>query len=330
MGPCPKRNEQIASWAGVPLDAINRSGPCIYIGERIGSVLCPSCSGRVRVKVFRCNVHGKCTFSKKADSIACCPCPEYEAPMRWSYGVTTIAKRRGDLLPRTLESLAKSGFDKPRLFVDEDNDPASWEQEFGLQVTGRYPKIFLYANWWLAILELWVREVHADRFAIFQDDMVCSRNLKEFLERSPYPGKGYLNLYTFPQNYHLCPKVDGEHRQGWFESNQRGRGAVALVFDNDAVYNMLQQSNFLERPKTIPRGQRNVDGAVVTAFTRMGWKEYCHNPSLVQHTGLISSHSHRRHPLANSFMGEDFDCLELLEKEPVAEETASATESTVP
>ena len=58
-----------------------------------------------------------------------------------------------------------------------------------------------------------------------------------------------------------------------------------------------------------------MDGAIVDAFRKASWKEYTHNPSLVQHTGKRSSIRDRVVPdswQAISFKGEQFDAMEIL------------------
>jgi hypothetical protein len=60
------------------------------------------------------------------------------------------------------------------------------------------------------------------------------------------------------------------------------------------------------------RGYRFIDGGVVDSFKEFGGKEYVHNPSLVQHTGSISSYGNDGQKLSPSFRGETFDALELL------------------
>src|SRR5688572_13834079 len=97
--------------------------------------------------------------------------------VRWAYGVTTVPKRRRDLLPRTLGSLAAGGFAAPWLFVDGCDELPGWRAEFvapgrAAGVTCRYPLVRAYANWGLALGELWLRDPHADRYAVFQDDFV--------------------------------------------------------------------------------------------------------------------------------------------------------------
>lgn len=229
--------------------------------------------------------------------------------MKWSYGITTVEKRLPTLFPRTLESLRNAGFDKPRIFVDGIQYPASYER-FGLPITPRYPTIRTAANWALALGELYLREPNADRYAVFQDDFVTYVNLRSYLEACPYPPRGYLNLYTMPENDRLGPQ-DGS--VGWFPSNQLGKGAVALVFSRDAVVALLTSKYLVERFQS-PNGWKTIDGGIIDAFKSLkdGWKEYVHSPSLVQHTGIKSSMGNRRQPRARAFWSESYDAMDLL------------------
>lgn len=260
--------------------------------------------------------------------------------MKWAYGVTTVLERRKDLLPRTLKSLQGAGFSEPRLFIDgvDSHQDFFWYQStFSLEVTIRSPKIRSYGNWVLALAELYIREPYADRYAIFQDDFVTYSNLREYLEQCPYPTKGYLNLYTFgPPKQEPPPFVGltGRLRVGWFLSNQMGRGAVALVFDRDAVMTLLTHQpqikpggnldgsetvdnkqclkHLVERPLDAQRGHRSIDGGIVTALKKAGYKEWVHHPSLTQHLGNYSTMGSKPHPRAKTFIGENFDARELL------------------
>lgn len=247
-------------------------------------------------------------------------------PLKWQYGVTTVQQRRKDLLPRTLASLKAGGFPTPHLFVDGSRTVSDWESEFGLPVTARWPQKRTYANWMLSLWELYFMNPDADRYAMFQDDFVTYANLRTYLESVPYPGngKGYCNLYTMPSNQGICPRAFvqgrgnvGEQLIGWYQSNQMGLGAVALIFNNEAVVNLLSCAHMVKRVKSKDRGWRLTDGAVVEALSyQQGWKEYVHNPSLVQHTGEITSLQNGLikcpHPQAKSFRGENFDALSLL------------------
>jgi hypothetical protein len=232
------------------------------------------------------------------------------------------------LLPRTLASLREAGFDKPRLFVDGANPRMAerYESEFRLEVTARHPVIRVYGNWVLSLAELYIREPNMNRYAVFQDDFVTYRNLRGYLEKCPYPEKGYWNLYTMPSNQIVCPKTAGgqEQKVGWYPSNQNGRGAVALIFSLEAVLTLLTNQtpvanlpgsavkHMVDRPMDCHRGWRSVDGGVSEAMTKAGWKEHVHNPSLVQHTGMVSAMRNKPHKLATSFRGEEFDAATLV------------------
>ena len=239
------------------------------------------------------------------------------AKMKWSYGVTTVPRRfdsgpgNEPILPRTLESLAKGGFDKPWLFVDGATSlpPHLSSAVEEKRVTFRAQPIRTHGNWILSIYELYIREPEADRYALFQDDFVTYLNLRQYLEACPYPDKGYWNCYTFNSNHTLAER--GGFKR-WYESNQMGRGAVALVFNRDVLMTLLSTRYMVERPIDPHRGWRAVDGGIVTALKREGVKEYVHNPSLVQHIGEISSMGNKPHQSAPAWKGESFNALDLL------------------
>lgn len=256
--------------------------------------------------------------------------------IRWAYGITTVPSRMKTYLPRTLQSLAASGFNLPRLFIDGDKDLDLWRTEFPtvLEFTLRYPAIRTVGNWLLAMWELYIRNPIADRYAIFQDDFVTCLNLREYLNRCPYPEKGYLNLYTFPSNQ-IVFKQDPITRQvelGWKEAReltdggvyhgkkgQSGRSAIGLVFSREAASVLLSSEHMAMKPLSTDMGHVKLDGAVVAAMNKAGWREYVHNPSLTQHIGIESSMMSPRHKLSMSFQGENFDALSLLGGKVVGE-----------
>ena len=52
--------------------------PCTYRGGVLRTAECPTCQGRVEVKVFACELHSECTVVKSIDSTACCrACSDY-------------------------------------------------------------------------------------------------------------------------------------------------------------------------------------------------------------------------------------------------------------
>lgn len=249
--------------------------------------------------------------------------------MRWSYGVTTVPERLGSLLPKTLHSLSVGGFGQPRLFVDGVRDDVDY-RHFDLPVTTHYPKLHAYPNWVLAAWELYTSNCLADFYAIFQDDLICVRNLRQYIERCEYPPKGYLNLFTFQKNNERI--IEGK-LPGWYQAFtldgkwdgwQGGRGAVGLVFNRDAMIALLDSGYLARRMRKsehrdkggekggLPRAYSHLDGAIVTAMNMVGYREYIHAPSLLQHMGPKSTLGSVGLGIAKTFPGEDFDALDLL------------------
>lgn len=344
---CPN---QSCSSSEEPTNQMKRTDKtCIHLGDYTGDTQqCQSCRGKVLVKLHHCHVYRECTTQKAVPGKACCngirgedgfhtPCPHYRTEgekddpvtqptvtvtitprerkpdpvkgLKWAYGVTTVPDRVGNLLDRTLTSLHNAGFYSPRLFIDGGENPDRYKAMYpGCQVTCREPKIRTHGNWVLSMYELYIRNPLMDRYAIFQDDFVTYPNLKEYLDQCQYPERGYWNLYTMPKNQEICPK---DHT-GWYLSNQRGLGAVALVFSREAVIALLSGKPLVERVMDKRRGHKAVDGGIVHTMKKQGYKEYVHNPSLVQHTGEKSSMGNGRQPLAESFNGEGFDARELI------------------
>jgi len=238
--------------------------------------------------------------------------------IRWAYGVTTVLERRDTLLPKTLKSLASAGFDKPRLFVDGCTSASFYDRFSGLSVTVRIERIRTHPHWVLSLIELFARNPQVERFALFQDDLVCYKNLREYLDKCRYPDRGYWNLYTVPENESVVPPDPTGQKSravGWFRSNQRGKGALALVFSNAVCLKLLSSLHLYDRMRDPHRGWQSVDGAVVTALQQQGVEEWIHNPSLVQHTGDVSTMGHQAYPKPTTFRGEDFSALELLTKQ---------------
>lgn len=247
--------------------------------------------------------------------------------MEWAYGVTTVAERFHSTLPKTLASLAAAGFDRPRLFIDGAGPQlVQWYvDEFALPVSPRLPRIGLAANWCLSAVELYLYQPMADRYAIFQDDVLACRNLRAYLEACPYPERGYLNLFTFLDNEQLVKHaVDG-----WLEGSelvsrkaqtyhgrrqQAGRGALALVFNREALTTLLSHPHLVNRPQLGIESAAKIDGGIVEAMNQAGYREYIHNPSLVSHIGCQSTKGRSWTRNAHSFPGEQFNALSLLEQ----------------
>lgn len=244
-------------------------------------------------------------------------------PVTWSYGVTTVKERFNTLLPKTLSALARGGFDRPHIFVD---GPESLALPY--TITYRPSRIRTFGNWVLGLWELYLRNPDATLYAMFQDDFTMGRNTRQYLEKTCTRPDGaqnpeaipktYWNLFTYPSrppkgNQHLCPKDDrGLFINGWYRSNQCGHGAVALIMSRDGVVDLLSHTHMVKRPQDTTWGHKKIDGGICQAYRYVEYVELVHFPSLVQHTGDLSSMENGPHPKAECFLGEDYDALEFL------------------
>lgn len=87
----PKHCELCREWASLLPQATGRGMPtalpvassspaCIHQGEATGELLdCASCTGRVQLKVFSCDVHRRCLPTRHSPGVACCNgCPDLQ------------------------------------------------------------------------------------------------------------------------------------------------------------------------------------------------------------------------------------------------------------
>lgn len=245
--------------------------------------------------------------------------------MNWACLVTTVPERATKLLPKTLDSIKAAGFPEPRLSIDGAQHECVEYDDYKPTDSYRNPRLRPWGNWLLSAVELYIRNPNADRYVIFQDDVMMYRNLREYLEKAAFPERGYLNLHTSYENERIIRKKE----VGWHLASvaknangfQTGRGALMLVFDNEGMVRLVTERHGYDRLKDDDRGWRLVDGAIVTAMNKCGYKEYVHNPSLTQHLGIRSTIIYKNskgkdyrlsHPPARSWRGESFDALGLL------------------
>jgi len=218
-------------------------------------------------------------------------------------------------LPTTLRSLTTAGFTEPDLYVDGILSPEIIDASLLLPVNVVHERhnVKTFSHWHLTLLDMYSRNPWAQYYAIFQDDFICVRNLKEYLQSCTFPEKGYLNLFTFMENE---TTISG--KKGWVEAKrssegtQLGRGAVGLVFNHSSCEALLSSPHMITRRFDSLRRHHSLDGAIVQSMNEAGYSEFVHSPSLLQHIGEESSMGNRRHPKANTFPGEQFDALTLL------------------
>lgn len=216
--------------------------------------------------------------------------------LTWAYGITTVPERAGSLLPATIDSLNLAGFDRPALFVDGEIDGYA-----NLDVIC-HPRVGQLRNWLNGLFWLYTTKPRADRFAIFEDDILVCRQVREYLERCQLPERTWWNLLTHDDNLTLADKVPG-----WHVSSQLARGAAALVFDRRGVECVLRSQ---EAADYLSRGGVTSETAVALALRSLNYRELVHYPSLIQHVGQDSTLGHS-YGGVSSFLGEEFDLLSI-------------------
>lgn len=221
--------------------------------------------------------------------------------MQFSYAVTSCAERmKSGALAETVEQLNAAGFAKRglvRCIDGVDGEP------FGI-----------FGNWILTAWELWLRDPKSDFYCIFQDDIQCCRNIKPYLQATLSPhAKAYWNLYTGRSNTEHI----GDAATGWRESNQNGRGALALVFPRPVFMLLLSAPEIVSHPQQTD-GTRGIDKIICLTMRRLGITERVHSPSLVQHRDESDIPSTRRPApgrVSPCFAGENFDAMEFLSRQ---------------
>ena len=142
----------------------------------------------------------------------------------WAVGVTT-APSEVPTLGECFTSLANAGWDRPRLFADEQShDPEAFAD---LPRTSREPLMGAWPNYFLALGELLMRETEADAYLLVQDDVYFAADLqvREYLERILWPGSraGVVSLF--------CSRAYTQSQPGWYRFDGVWHwGDLAFVF----------------------------------------------------------------------------------------------------
>ncbi len=279
------------------------AGPCGYLGPEIGSRIQATAGGHARVPVFECR-HPDHRETTEAECQRCrdwaakpgpAPSPlEQLVPppaqrrgpriRRWAVGVTT-APRRQTTLEWCLDSLARAGWERPRLFVDcAVTIPTRFSD---LPVTFRQSKLGAWPNYYLALMELLMRDPEADAFLLVQDDVIFydRQNLREHLEGVLWPADpiGLVSLY--------CSQASTRPKPGWHRiKGKLFPGALAFVFSRELAKRFVCDPLVLEHRWCHPKhGLANIDSVIGSWAIRQGVAIHYPTPSLAQHVGDTST-----------------------------------------
>ncbi len=174
--------------------------------------------------------------------------------MNFAVAVTT-APRPLPTLERTLASLERAGFDRVRVVGDVNRD-------------GAWP------NWLRAVRTLLAESAAADALLVCQDDIICCRHLREYLERTMWPDASVAVCSPY------CPAPYRGDRQGWHQE-RRGWylvGALCWAIPRAAAEAILCDLGHVE-------SRNRIDARVGRWALQTRRSVWYHTPSLVQHIG---------------------------------------------
>jgi len=184
--------------------------------------------------------------------------------IRLAVGLTTCPRQGFSYLGDTLRSLADAGFE-PRVFDDAKRDHGA------------------YGASKIALRSLLDAEPDADGYLIFQDDLIASRNLSAYLDAVLWPDDvasiGAISLFTpMPR---AVEGVTG-FAAADFSKDRLTTGGLGLILPNHAAETLLRNP-----PRAGSRHGWDLSVAEMCIREKLSW--WYHHPSLLKHTGEISS-----------------------------------------
>lgn len=211
------------------------------------------------------------------------PPPSHQTSTRiqkWAVGITT-AGRRQSTVDRSISSVIRAGWDDIRLFVDADGHIP--QRYSGLPATRHDAQLGAWANYYLALVELYQRNPHADAYMIVQDDVVLypHSNLRDYLEAVLWPEQDNCVVSLF------CSQLYANETWGWHRYRERWQwGAQAFVFSSTALRRFFSNNFTVDH---CLRSDREIDTAIGVWAKQNAVPIYYPTPSLAQHIGHVST-----------------------------------------
>jgi hypothetical protein len=203
---------------------------------------------------------------------------------RWSVGITT-SRRRIPTLEQSAQSVRRAGWDEPILFIDGDMEIPKSQSD--LPSCRRIPAVGAFPNYALSLMELFMRDPHADAYMMLQDDALFPGTsvVRQYLEDVLWLGKtpGIVSLY--------CSTEYQQQVSGWHRFNGPWVwGAVAFIFSNEVARALLTSSLVCDhRARANDDGLSKIDVMIGLFSQATGVSIHYPSPSLVQHIGTIST-----------------------------------------
>ena len=211
----------------------------------------------------------------------------------WAVGITTAPRRQPTLEP-CLQSLRSAGWDSLFLFVD---GPVAAPRDLrGVTTIVRETSVGAWANYWLSLAELLLRQPHADAYLLVQDDAVfdARSGLRHYLEQVLWPGSGPCLVSLYGSSTYTAGRS-----AGWSILPEKWVwGALAFVFPRELAKRFVTDPQVFEHRWSQTSGSTGsfTPGSPAGIDVVIGYWADIHGvpiwfptPSLVQHIGHASS-----------------------------------------
>jgi len=209
----------------------------------------------------------------------------------WGIGVLTTTHRPGGMLARTLESYRETGFDPPIVFADANRNGGLWNLHRALKtLVKKYP--------------------NANAYMIIEDDVLFSKNIREYLEAELWPSvedHGCICSIFTPTYY--------SSDERWHIEKRGSRTWMSQC----RIYHPLSAKKLvadLDNDARLQNKWRQNDTVVGTWAAKNNVDIWFHSPSLTQHMAPKNTSYEANRPmdyrigLARDFIGENRSILE--------------------
>jgi hypothetical protein len=202
----------------------------------------------------------------------------------WAVGVRS-APRNVPTLDWTLDSLARAGWESPRIFEDLPTPIAA--RHARCPVSRREPAVGAFLNFYLGLAELVLRHPEADAYLMVEDDVIFydRQDLREHLEGVLWPSDppGLISLY--------CSSVYSRPDPGWYQKEGRWRwGSQVFIFPRELARAFVADPLILSHRWSHPiHGLYGVDVLIGAWAELNGIPVHYPCPSLAQHIGDTST-----------------------------------------
>jgi GT2 family glycosyltransferase len=305
---------------------------CIYREETTDRYECNTCGGDRLHTICRCKLLGKDCIVRghnRRNTLSCLTCdkiqPRVESafaitPHKWAIGMLSAPRRR-PTLEQSLRSITSAGFSPLTLFAEPGTLLPKIEN---VSVVQRQEVLGCWRNTVQSLRDLLSRNPEAQIIALFQDDVICVRDAREYLDRElwPSPQAGLISIYAPEWPGYEAKEIVGIRKI----KHDSLMGACGLIYRRECLEAVLRHpfaTDWRGCYKGViadPSKKAGADTWAGLTARRTGWDVYTFSPSMLQHIAQFSALGHgtpdklqsgRHFRKSILFRGEDKSALDI-------------------